>query len=61
MPTFNFLHKHKRDFKVEFAQDVRHPVVVFEVMFELLNAFIKLPRVNYALIALIVVLDELYF
>jgi len=61
MPTFNFFHKHKRDFQVEFAQDVRHPVVVFEVMFQLLNPFIKLPRVNYSLVALIVLLDELYF
>jgi len=43
MPTFNFLHKHKGGFKVEFAQNVRHPVVVFEVMFELVNAFVELP------------------
>jgi len=59
--AFDFLHKHECGFKVQFAQDVRHPLVVFEVMFQLLNAFVELAGVNHALVPLVVVFDELHF
>jgi hypothetical protein len=40
---------------------VSHPLIIFEVMFQLVDPLVKLARIYYTVIALVVLLDEFNF